>query len=147
MFSHGSNLDPLIIQRSFSNYLQFVSKKELFNIPVIGYILKSMGQIPIDRNNLDAAIDSLNKTSDLIQKNHSSVCIAPEGTRRRSNSIGPDQIQPFKKGNFVLKNTELICNKGPFHLAKACNVDIIPAIIIGANRLFPPGQPIPYPGE
>ena len=37
-------------------------------------------------------------------------------------------------------------NEGPFHLAKSAGVDIVPAVIIGANRLYPPKSPFPGAG-
>jgi len=132
MFSHGSNLDPPIIHATFPFFVHFVSKKQLFQVPFIGYTMKIIGQIPIDRDNLASAIESLKETGEMIREEQKNVGIAPEGTRRRSESTGPDQLQPFKKG--------------PFHLAKSSKRDIIPVVIMGANRLWPPGQPFPLPG-
>jgi len=132
MFSHGSNLDAPILQSTYPYFLHFVGKKELFRVPVLGQYLKAIGQIPIDRENLSAAVKSLNDTGEMIRNEQKSVAIAPEGTRRRSKSGGPDQIQGFKKG--------------PFHLAKACERDIIPVIIEGAYRMWPPGQFCPRAG-
>mmetsp|Transcript_1096 Transcript_1096/g.977 ORF Transcript_1096/g.977 Transcript_1096/m.977 type:complete len:115 (-) Transcript_1096:521-865(-) len=37
--------------------------------------------------------------------------------------------------------------KGPFHLAKEIKADIVPVAIVGANRLFKPGQIVPTPGN
>jgi 1-acyl-sn-glycerol-3-phosphate acyltransferase len=89
--------------------------------------------IPIDRGNLQSAIESLNQTASLVIEEDRSIGISPEGTRRRSPSIGPDQLLPFKKG--------------PFHLAKSTKSDIIPVAIIGANRLFPPNCILPKAGN
>jgi 1-acyl-sn-glycerol-3-phosphate acyltransferase len=88
--------------------------------------------IPIERENLKSAIATINNAGELVIREKKTMCIAAEGTRRRSNSIGPDHLLPLKKG--------------PLHMAKACNVDIVPACIIGANRLFAPGQMLPRPG-
>jgi len=132
MFSHGSNLDPPLIHGTFPFFPCFVAKKTLFKIPVVGTALRLIGQIPIDRANLHAAIETLNTTASIAITEHKTVAIAAEGTRRRSPSTGPDQLLPFKKG--------------PFHLTKAIGADIIPCAIVGSHRLWPPGQIFPSAG-
>jgi 1-acyl-sn-glycerol-3-phosphate acyltransferase len=132
MFSHGSNLDPLLLLGTYPFFANFVAKKSLFKIPIFGTVMKTIGQIPIDRANLTSAIETLNTTAHVATSESRTVAIAPEGTRRRSNSVGPDQLLPFKKG--------------PFHLSKAVGVDIIPCAIAGSHRLWKPGHVFPLPG-
>jgi len=132
MFSHGSNLDPPLVHGTFPFFPCFVAKKSLFKIPIVGTAMRLIGQIPIDRANLHAAIETLNTTANIAITEHKTVAIAAEGTRRRSPSTGPDQLLPFKKG--------------PFHLTKAIGADIIPCAIIGSHRLWPPGQLVPSAG-
>ena len=81
--------------------LHFVAKKQLFQVPLMGRALLSMGAIPIDRSNLEKAKESLAKAADYINKNNKSVSIAPEGTRRRKNSDTQPRIAPFKKGPLI----------------------------------------------
>lgn len=132
MFSHGSNLDPPLIGVTWPNFSSFVAKKELFKVPILGFFLKVNAQVPIDRNDRTSAIGSLNIAGELAQKEAKTIAIAPEGTRRRSESTGPDHLLPFKKG--------------PFHLAKSVKRDIVPVVVMGANRLWKPGQILPRPG-
>lgn len=132
MFSHGSNLDPLLILATYPFFSNFVAKKSLFKIPIFGQVMKTIGQIPIDRANLTSAIETLNTTAHVATSESKTVSISPEGQRRRSNSIGPDQLLPFKKG--------------PFHLARAVGVDIIPCAITGSHRLWKSGTIFPIPG-
>lgn len=132
MFTHGSNLDPLLIHATYPIFPHFVAKKSLFKIPIFGTALRSVGQIPIDRENLSSAITTLQSTANLASSEHKTIAIAPEGTRRRSPSFGSDQMLPFKKG--------------PFHLSKAVGTDIIPCAIIGSHRLWPTGQIFPSAG-
>lgn len=94
--------------------------------------MKIAGMIPIERENLTSAIATIRDAGNQVIKEKKTMCIAAEGTRRRSDSIGPEHLLPLKKG--------------PFHMAKSCKVDIVPAAIIGANRLFAPGQMFPRPG-
>lgn len=145
MFTHGSNLDPLLIRKyffvnhrliildaTFPIFPHFVAKKSLFKIPIFGSALRAVGQIPIDRENLNSAIATLQSTANYASSEHKTIAIAPEGTRRRSPSFGQGQMLPFKKG--------------PFHLARAVGTDIIPCAIIGSHRLWPPGQFFPSAG-
>lgn len=119
MFSHGSNLDPLLIRNlppllidliflvgTYPFFANFVAKKSLFKIPIFGTVMKTIGQIPIDRANLTSAIETLNTTAHVATSESRTVAIAPEGTRRRSNSVGPDQLLAFKKGKnlFLLES-------------------------------------------
>lgn len=99
---------------------------------MLGLLLKISGAIPIQRENLTEAKKSLNIAAELAVEQDRSIGIAPEGTRRRSASIGPGHLLPLKKG--------------PFHLAKNSKAAIVPAAIIGANRLFPPNQILPKSG-
>ena len=81
--------------------LHFVAKKQLFQVPLMGRALLTMGAIPIDRGNLEKAKESLAKAAEYINKNNKSVSIAPEGTRRRKNSDTQPRIAPFKKGLII----------------------------------------------
>lgn len=95
--------------------------------------MKLAGHIPIDRQNLKYAIETLKGTASFAVSEKKTIAIAPEGTRRRALSTGPDELLPFKKG--------------PFHLAKSMNADIVPVALIGTNRLYRPGQLIPSTGK
>jgi 1-acyl-sn-glycerol-3-phosphate acyltransferase len=60
----------------------------------------------------------------------------PEGTRRRTPSVGKEHLMTFKKGTF--------------HLIKSLSkegitVDIAPFCIIGARTAWPTGQSLPTP--
>lgn len=100
--------------------MHYVAKKQLFQIPLLGRALRAMGAIPIDRGNLEKAKESLSKAAEYINSKKKSVCIAPEGTRRRKNSDTKPRIAPFKKGEYKLfsNNFNFFKKLGPFHLAK-----------------------------
>lgn len=89
-----------ILEKALPFKLHFVAKKQLFRIPLLGTALHTMGSIPIDRGNLEKAKESLNKAGEIIKTEKKSVCIAPEGTRRRKNSDEEPRIARFKKGFF-----------------------------------------------
>ncbi|HON18254.1 MAG TPA: 1-acyl-sn-glycerol-3-phosphate acyltransferase [Salinivirgaceae bacterium] len=98
VFPHTSNCD-FFIGKIVSLYLAmpvyFMIKREAF-FPPLGYILKSMGGIPIDRKKpVNAVVDTINA---LKGKDNFALVIAPEGTRKR--------IAEWKPGFwFIASNT------------------------------------------
>lgn len=82
---HTSNVDFLIgvaarsIARINSAYL---GKKELFDLPLIGWFFKAVGGIPVDRTKKTNLVDQV---VEFIQasdpEKEMAVCITPEGTR------------------------------------------------------------------
>jgi 1-acyl-sn-glycerol-3-phosphate acyltransferase len=128
-FQHSSNLDPFIILGESPLYYKYIAKKSLIYVPVIGLLSILHGTfIPIDRNNIQAAIGSLKKALDVIKNSGRNIAISPEGTR---SVFG--QLSDFKKG--------------PFHLAMEAKVLITPIIIYGAYNLWPRGQKFPSSGS
>lgn len=83
-------------------YLNYIAKKSLFKIPLIGYLLKQIGTIPIDRANRDSAIHSLDDAAKLIKTQKKNISISPEGTRRRRDSITDPHVSDFKKGIYYI---------------------------------------------
>jgi len=134
MFNHGSLLDTFIIIAVLPEFTGAIGKAEQFKVPLWGWILRRWGAVPIQRNNIETAIHSLNKVQEAIEKGQS-LLIAPEGTRSQDGSLGP-----FKKG--------------PFHVAKATQASIVPISILGAFRaknrnswLLTPGRIIAKVGD
>ncbi|OQR91061.1 hypothetical protein ACHHYP_05021 [Achlya hypogyna] len=129
MFSHGSNLDGLMIQGSSPTVLKFIGKKSLFLIPIVGWVFRwGFGNIPIDRSNRERAKTSLKHLARAVVDYGRSVAISPEGTRSKSGLL-----QDFKKG--------------PFYLQSDAGAPITPAIVIGAYELWPPARVYTLPGK
>eukprot|EP00746_Dinoflagellata_sp_MGD_P007105 gnl/MRDRNA2_/MRDRNA2_114032_c0_seq1.p1 gnl/MRDRNA2_/MRDRNA2_114032_c0~~gnl/MRDRNA2_/MRDRNA2_114032_c0_seq1.p1 ORF type:complete len:302 (-),score=38.91 gnl/MRDRNA2_/MRDRNA2_114032_c0_seq1:124-1029(-) len=134
LFLHASSLDPFMIGAVWPHLMFCVGKRELFKLPVFGWLAYLLGMVPIDRSNLKDAIATLDKAARKAQDGRGSVALAPEGTRRRSPSIGPDQILPFKKG--------------PFHLAvKERNKPLSLVSMWGGHSSWPPERLVPAPGS
>ena len=76
--------------------LKFIAKKELFRIPVFGWVLSLVGMIKIDRSNSTKAVASLKKAQEIAEEHKISITVFPEGTRSK---IG--ELLPFKKGTFM----------------------------------------------
>lgn len=88
---HTSNLDPIFLGIAFPYQLHFMSKVEMFKIPVFGYLLKKLGAFPVNRGNNDIGAV---KTALKILKEDKAFAIFPEGTRSKK---GEDKLA-FKDG-------------------------------------------------
>ena len=112
---------------SFLPRTKFVAKAELFKIPVFGAAMRAVGMIPVDRQNRKAAFASYDDAARQIREGNS-VIVFPEGTR------GFDyRLRPFKKG--------------PFVLAIAAGVPIVPVLTHGTLEVIGKGSMWVHPGK
>ncbi len=117
--NHQSFFDILAIVTVLPPGIRFVAKKELMKVPVFGRAMKSAGHVIIDRQNRPAAFDAYEEAAKGIQRGLNAVVFA-EGTRSRTG-----KLQPFKKG--------------PFVLAIAAGVPIIPIYCANTFDILPKG--------
>ena len=108
--NHVSWFDVLTLAAVLPRY-KFVGKAELFRIPIFGRAARSAGMIAIERENRKSAFESYRIAAERIRAG-ASVVVFPEGTRGKSYSL-----REFKKG--------------PFVLAVAAGVPIVPTIVHG----------------
>jgi 1-acyl-sn-glycerol-3-phosphate acyltransferase len=105
---------------------KFVAKAELFKIPVFGAAMKAAGMVPIERQNRKAAFAAYDDAAKQIRDGNC-VIVFPEGTR------GYDYpLRPFKKG--------------PFVLAVAAGVPIVPVLLHGTREVIGKGSVLVHPG-
>lgn len=90
--NHRSHFDIAAILGFVPGITRFTAKKELFREPVLGLVMRTMGMIPVDRDNPERAIERLKR----LRADGHSLVFFPEGTRSRDGVLGP-----FKKGAFV----------------------------------------------
>ena len=76
--NHTGAADGIIICAAMKNQIRFMSKKELFKVPVVGAFLKAIGCYPVDRKSSDVA--ALRTTINHL-KDEDCVGIFPQGTR------------------------------------------------------------------
>lgn len=114
--NHLSNADiPVISNLPWE--MKWIAKEELFNIPVVGWMMKMSGDIPVDRK-------STNKRSGVFKRckfyldQKVSVMFFPEGTRSRSGLI--NKFAP-----------------GAFELAIREKVPILPIVLDGTQECLP----------
>lgn len=84
--NHSSNWDPVYLVVLLSRRFYFMAKAELFKVPVIGWIVKKIGMIPVKRNGSDISAVRI-AISNL--KEGKGLGIFPSGTRVK-NDDGAD---------------------------------------------------------
>lgn len=115
--NHQSHFDIAALLGYLPGNNRFAAKKEMFDEPVLGAVLRTMGMIPIDRDNPLEAIQLLSRLTD----DRYSTIIFPEGTRSRDGNL-----LPFKKGPFV----------AAIHLG----VPVVPVVCKGTQQVMPKGH-------
>ncbi|NCC67204.1 MAG: 1-acyl-sn-glycerol-3-phosphate acyltransferase, partial [Clostridia bacterium] len=79
--NHSSNFDPpmLAIYFGFKHKMHFMSKAELLDLPILGFLLKQAGVFPVHRGE-NTDIQAI-RTAMKILKNGEKVMMFPQGTR------------------------------------------------------------------
>ena len=93
--NHESNADPFLL--SWLPWdMRWVSKEELFDLPLLGVLMRLGGDIALRRGERDSVRDMLAECRSTLERGVS-VMIFPEGTRSRDGALGQ-----FKDGAFRL---------------------------------------------
>jgi 1-acyl-sn-glycerol-3-phosphate acyltransferase len=126
--NHQSLMDIPVLAYGLPVPIRFISKKELFKIPVLGWGMKAAGMLEIDRTNQKQSFDTLKKAEQILRNHHLSIIAFPEGTRSDD-----EKIHNFKKG--------------PFILAINTGLSIVPVSVSGTRNLIPKGKIQINPGR
>ncbi len=128
VFNHRSYFDPLVmglvIAKTGRN-VRGLGKKEVFDVPIVGRLMKASGGIRVDRGTgsdepLDAAIAAV-EAGELLM-------VAPEGTIPR----GPAFFDPVLKGRW-----------GAARIAAATGAPVIPIGLWGTEQVWPRNARLP----
>lgn len=83
--NHVSYLDPPLVGSALGREAGFVAKQELFAVPLLGPLIRSLHAMPIDRSRLSR--DTLDTLAAFLDRGHALV-LFPEGTRSRDGQLG-----------------------------------------------------------
>ncbi len=114
--NHQAHIDIAALLGYLPGNNRFASKKELFDEPVLGAVMRTLGMLPVDRDDAMKSIDVLNRAVE----QGDSIIIFPEGTRSRDG-----QVLPFRKGAFVA--------------AIEMGRPVVPIVVKGTHRVMPKG--------
>ena len=114
--NHQSLADiPLISNLPWE--MKWMGKAELFRLPIIGWMMRLSGDIPVDRKSTRSGVVAFAKARQYLEQS-CSVIIFPEGTRSVDG-----RVRQF--------------NDGAFHLAIRAKAPILPLVIEGSRDCIP----------
>lgn len=143
--THASHLDGLSMMVAYWRARMFrippcaMVKREVLLTPFYGVFAYLVGNVFVSRGNgtvKQSAIDSMNRSSDRMKQGYM-MGVFPEGTRRRSKSIGKEHLLPYKKGGFHL--AVKMANDGE------C-VTLVPFCLVGSRTAWPSNRLVPTVG-
>jgi len=124
--NHRSYLDTATLFVYTGRRLGLLAKKELLNVPILGYGMGFVNVMAIDRSNSERARATVAAATERIRSGRSFGVFA-EGTRAR-----PGEFLPFKKG--------------AFYMAAQAGVPIVPVAIKNTDSLMGKGTGEARPG-
>lgn len=117
--NHNSMADIITIY-NLPLVFKWVSKKEVYRIPIVGRLLYAHGDIVINRASAKEAMQLVHERGKEWLAKGASVAIFPEGTRSKDG-----EIHNFKAGAFLL--------------AKDAGAPILPIVLNNTNKMMRKG--------
>lgn len=124
--NHQGLYDIPVLLTSLDKPNGFIAKKEAKKIPFVPTWMDYLGCVFIDRENPREAVKALNEAADKIKSGYS-IIIFPEGTRSKSDNMGP-----FKGG--------------AFKIAEKTRVPIVPVLLDGTYKIMEANKNWMVPG-
>jgi 1-acyl-sn-glycerol-3-phosphate acyltransferase len=89
--NHNSNIDPLVVAVAvwrLGRAPRFMAKASLFRVPVIGALLRGVGQIPVERGGMQRGAIPIAAARRIVAEGHC-VVVYPEGSLTRDPALWP----------------------------------------------------------
>ena len=103
VMNHQGIIDIVGMEALQNNHLKWVAKKELFETPWFGYLLRFGDMISLDRGNKAGLIKLMKDVKNTVNDTDRAIAIFPEGTRAKEQ-----KLLPFKQGtNMIAKKLKL----------------------------------------
>jgi len=111
LINHVSFFDIPLVGGFIPGFVRGIEASRQHKWPLYGWVMRRLGNIPVERENIHSSIKSYTKAENFLTKGKSLI-IFPEGGRTTTG-----ELRPFKKL--------------PFHLVKKTQCEIIPVAISG----------------
>jgi 1-acyl-sn-glycerol-3-phosphate acyltransferase len=120
MANHLSFLDGPMLFLILPQPVRVILKKSIFRIPVVGFGMRFVGFVPVDRKGKEGGKKSILRAARMMRERGYSFFMFPEGTRSRDG-----RLQAFRRGGFFL--------------ALEAQAPIVPVVIRGTFEIMPKG--------
>jgi 1-acyl-sn-glycerol-3-phosphate acyltransferase len=121
--NHLADVDPIAVQLGCKRPIYFMAKSELFEMRIVGRILKAFKAFPVKRGEADRT--AIKRAVTLLREGEA-VCVFPEGELSETGELLP--LKPGVALIVRMAQAPVIC----------CRLD-------GTNRILPYGSLIPRP--
>jgi 1-acyl-sn-glycerol-3-phosphate acyltransferase len=119
--NHRSHLDAFILLSHIQG-VRILSRKSLFRIPFLGWMMRAMRQIPVESGNVESFVSAMDRVREWIEQGER-VHVFPEMTR----------CPPGMRGT-----QEFIA--APFHAAIKAHAAVFPIVFLGTDDVWPKGS-------
>ncbi|WP_426319835.1 lysophospholipid acyltransferase family protein [Microbacterium sp. E-13] len=121
--NHMSEIDPLVVALAvwrLGRAPRFMAKESLFRVPVLGWVLRATGMVPVARATSAAAARATLEASETLARHGRGVIVYPEGSLTREPDLWPMRGKT-----------------GAVRLALAGGIPVIPMAQWGAQQVLP----------
>jgi 1-acyl-sn-glycerol-3-phosphate acyltransferase len=121
--NHASEIDPIVVALAvwrMGRAPRFMAKESLFRVPVLGWVLRSTGMVPVARSASTAAARATLEASETLVQHGRGVIVYPEGSLTREPDLWPMRGKT-----------------GAVRLALAGGIPLIPMAQWGAQQVLP----------
>ncbi len=115
IMNHSSLIDIPVIEATYPKDMVWIAKKELFDTPFFGLLLKLPENIKLDREDRKSLVHLLKESKE--KSRFKTIAIFPEGTRARGK-----KLLPFKPGAKII--------------AEKLHLKVQPVVILCARERF-----------
>jgi 1-acyl-sn-glycerol-3-phosphate acyltransferase len=126
--NHLSYVDTPVVFSRIPVQFRFLAKSGLFQIPFLGWHLKTAGHISVPLEDPRAALRTLSRTADLIETKGISPLFFPEGGRSEDG-----RLREFRDG--------------AAYIAIKAQVPLVPLALIGPHEILPMHSATLRPGK
>ena len=121
--NHYSEFDPIVVAVAtwrLGRAPRFMAKESLFRVPVVGFVLRGLGMIPVSRTtSASAAGQAISQAAELVSDGRG-VIVYPEGSLTREPDLWP------MRGK-----------SGAVRVAVAGGIPVIPVATWGVQQILP----------
>ncbi|MCW3494244.1 lysophospholipid acyltransferase family protein [Microbacterium sp. SSM24] len=121
--NHVSEIDPIVVALAvwrLGRAPRFMAKESLFRVPVLGWVLRVTGMVPVSRSTSATAARATLESSETLVRHGRGVIVYPEGSLTREPDLWPMRGKT-----------------GAVRLALAGGIPLIPMAQWGAQQVLP----------